>query len=518
MAATAAAKASAPPRSSTAPASLRRGGWLLVALIAGGAALRFSTLGLQSLWYDEAFGPVHLFNGSFGHLLSELPRTENTPPLWYVLEWVVVQALGRGAVALRLLSAVAGTALIPVAWLFGEELGGRRAAAICAALIAASPLFFWYSQEARAYSLYTLAVGLCFYLFLRAERLPTASRANAFGVAGALALLTHYFAAFLVVPMALYLNRSRDRRRACYPALLWVFGCGVALLPLAVAQGGRGAEWIASMSLAGRLEAIPQYYLTGYSGAPLGHGIELAVALPALAGLALGLPRLGEAVAPAGPGWRPFGLALGIAACGALIPLALVGFGQDFFDPRNVIGALVVGSGALAVALAAVRPRWLGDGLAVAAVGALLAVSVAIDFDHRLQRGDWSGLATLIANQRARLGLDREPLLITTVHLGSAPLRYYLPGAAPPQATPRTRALAEVGYAPLRSNSQAPPLAGFLLRYRGSVHGLDLLLFVAARPQPVAQAALIAKPLTPQAGKPQLLVVPPDDLPSNSGQ
>ena len=60
---------------------------------------------------------------------------------------------------------------------------------------------------------------------------------------------------------------------------------GLALLPLISAQGGHGTQWIGRWPLSERLQAIPQYYLTGYSGAPLGHGVELLVALPILAGL-----------------------------------------------------------------------------------------------------------------------------------------------------------------------------------------------------------------------------------------
>ena len=67
---------------------------------------------------------------------------------------------------------------------------------------------------------------------------------------------------------------------------------GLALLPLLSAQGGHGAQWIGEWALTSRLQAIPQYYLTGYAGASLGHGIELLVALPILAGLGLGLWRV----------------------------------------------------------------------------------------------------------------------------------------------------------------------------------------------------------------------------------
>src|SRR5579875_967104 len=472
---------------------------LLVAITAAGAALRFSTLGLQSLWYDEAFGAVHLFNGSFGHLLHQLPRTENTPPLWYVLEWLVVQALGRGAVALRLLSALAGTALIPVSWAIGRELAGRRAGAVTAALVAANPLFFWYSQEARAYSLYVLLLAVAFLAFLRAERAATVGRAVAFGLLADLALLSHYFAAFLVVPMAIYLLRRRERRASQLPALSLIGLCGAALLPLAIAQGGKGAEWIARSSLLGRIEAIPQYLLTGYSGAPLGHSVELAVAAPLLVGALLGAAgawRRGRSLAPVG-------MTLGVAILGAAIPLFLIAFGQDYFDPRNVIGALFLATCA-AGALIGLAARPL---LAAVSVCAFLAISVAIDLDPRLQRGDWRGVAAVLAAAQRHLG--GGPLVINTVHLGTAPLQYYL-GAKPLQAAASARLLVQVGYAPLAPNPTAPPLPGFDLVRATAVHGIDLYLFAAAKPVALQRRELAARTITPSAGPAEpLLYLPP---------
>ncbi len=86
--------------------------------------------------------------------------------------------------------------------------------------------------------------------------------------------------------------RARHARRAALPALAALALVGLALLPLISAQGGHGTQWIGAWALSSRLQAIPQYYLTGYMGAPLGHGIELLVALPILAGLVLGLWRV----------------------------------------------------------------------------------------------------------------------------------------------------------------------------------------------------------------------------------
>jgi hypothetical protein len=78
--------------------------------------------------------------------------------LYYGLLWVWVQVFGESAAALRSLSAVAGTACIPLGAAFAHRLGGPAAARVAAVLIALHPLHIHYSREARAYALWTLLV------------------------------------------------------------------------------------------------------------------------------------------------------------------------------------------------------------------------------------------------------------------------------------------------------------------------------------------------------------------------
>src|SRR6202050_4060719 len=392
--------------------------WPLAALTVAAAALRLSTLGLQSFWYDEAFTPVHVLHPSLWATLRSVVHSENTPPLWYLLAWVDSRILGTGEVALRLPSALAGIATVGVAWAIGRELAGRRAALACAALVAFNPLLVWYSQEARAYALFVLMAALAMLCFLRAEREPSPRRMAAFALTGALALLSHYFAVFLLIPMALWLLSRTRTRRAALPASGAIAIVGAALMPLIVAQGGHGTQWIGRWPLIERLEAIPQYYLTGYSGAPLGHGVELLVALPILAALGLGLWRMSE---PSGPSLRGVLVALSIAACGVLTPIVLVAFGADYLAPRHLVAAMIPVS-----AVIAVMAVWPGTGRAGAAllavsVLAFAAISIDVDLSPRLQRGDWRGLA------RALHGGSRRRV-VTTVELGAAPLEYYVHG------------------------------------------------------------------------------------------
>jgi len=459
--------------------------WALVALTALAAALRFSTLGAQSLWYDEAFTPVHVLHRGLAATLHAVVHTENTPPLWYVLEWAISRVLGTGAVALRLLSALAGVATVPVAWAIGRELSSRRAAVACAALVAVNPLFVWYSQEARAYALFVLFAAMAMLYFLRALREESqldrdSATLAAFAVSSSLALLTHYFAVFLLAPMVLWLAFNSNRRRAVLGAIGAVGIVCLALLPLISAQGGHGTQWIGRWALWSRLQAIPQYYLTSYYGAALGHGIELLVALPILAGLGFGLWRV---LTPREE--RGAAIALAVAAGGILLPILLVALGADYLAPRNLVAAMIPVTALIAVVVTAQRTGRAGPALAALIAIAFLAISLDVDLSPRLQRGNWRGLARTISR-------GAEDRVITTVELGAAPLEYYLPPLhnVPRGASVSVVEIDETGYAPLRRDAASPPAPGFQLAGSRDINGLILYRFVSPVARTVSEATL----------------------------
>jgi hypothetical protein len=489
--------AAAPPQPLPPAVGERRfarlpGWWPLAALVLLAAALRLSTLDLQSFWYDEAFTPVHVLHPSLVATLRAMVHHENNPPLWYVLAWADSRVLGTGEVALRLPSALAGIATVPVAWAIGRELGARSVATLCAAIVAVDPLFVWYSQEARSYGLFLFTAALALLCFLRARRDPRPASMAWFALSGALALLSHYFAVFLLAGMALVLLWDRRTRRAALPALGALAVIGLALVPLISAQGGHGTQWIGRWPLSERLQAIPQYFLTGYSGAPLGHGVELLVALPLLAGVAYGLWRMSWKAASEP---RSATLAvLVVTACGVLLPLVLALGGADYLAPRNLVGAMV-GVGALVAVLC----LWPGTGrvgmvLGAVAVAALLAISVDVDLSPRLQRGNWRDVARALATHAD------TPRVITTVELGAAPLEYYLADLDLRNLhrgqSVRVREIDETGYAPLRSSASEPPAPGFAPAGRLDIDGLIVYRFRAVKPTLVSESTLRAHVIT----------------------
>src|SRR4051794_7559582 len=187
---------------------------LLAGITVAGALLRFLTLDVQSYWLDEV-ATVNILHKGFGDMISAVGSGESTPPAYYVVAWLWAKLFGTGEVGLRSLSAVFGTLTIPLAFVLGRELVGRRSGLIAAALCAFNPLLIWYSQEARSYALMILLTGLSLLAFLRALEDGAPRRYVIWALLSVVAVATHYYAGFLVGAEALWLVwGSPGRRRA----------------------------------------------------------------------------------------------------------------------------------------------------------------------------------------------------------------------------------------------------------------------------------------------------------------
>jgi hypothetical protein len=418
------------------PAARTRPPWLALAVVVVvGGLLRFVTLGAQSLWFDEA-ATWELTRLPFGEMLSALPDRESNPPLFYVLEWLTTRALGDSESSLRLLSAVAGTALIAVAWAVGRAVGGRRVALATAALVAVNPLLVWFSQEARSYELLALTSAAALLLFLRSLDDGRPRLLAWWALLAALALCSHYFACFVLVPQAAWLLWRHPRRQAVLAACAALVVVAVALLPLLLAQRGNPYD-VASASIALRLVQVPKQFLLGYRG-PLGLPTGLLGAMLTVAALWL-LLRF------AAPKVRERALLVGaIGLCGIALPLLGALVGADYLNARNLLPALVPLATALAAGFCAVHPRLpaLGPALLGLLCATSLALVVTVAVDGQYQRDDWKGLAR-------ELGSSGETrVVVTSPANGGAVLRYYLPSLRPlSDSGIQTREVAVVGVA-----------------------------------------------------------------------
>ena len=425
-----------------------------------GALLRFSTLGVQSLWFDESFTILQL-RQPLGTFLEHMDLYQATPPLYYLLAWPWERLVGDGAVGMRALSALLGTATIPVVFLAARTLFSNAAGLMAAALVATSPALVWYSQEARPYALLVLLTAVALLFFARAVDGGSGRDVAGFAVASALAVATHYFVAFLVVPAALWVVWTR-RDRAAVAAVVLPILVGLAVLPLALAQRDRGGgSYIDATPTPERVWEIARQFVAGLTLAP-GPVLGLLGALLLSAGVAAALLATRD---------RPRRSALtllALFACGVGIPLVMALGGEDFLLLRNLLYAWVplglVAAGGFAATR--VRPLGLVAGGALAVVFA--AITVAVALTPSFQRSDWRGISDT---------LDREPgarAIVVQPGWSAAAINVYREGSyGPPSDTPmRISQVAILG-------PEAPPPAaaesirGALPRLRlgrGSVH------------------------------------------------
>ncbi len=437
---------------------------LLLGLVGVAALLRFATIDAQSFWADEAYTAA-LVRESLPELFRHIAKTESTPPLYYVLAWGWAKVFGTGEAGLRSLSALIGTATVPVAYAAGRALVSRRAGLMTAAFVAVSPLLVWYSQEARAYALVTLLAAASIYFFARALDGAPGRPVLWLTVMSALALLTHYYAVLLfLVEAAILLVARPALRRPVLWAVAAVGAIGLALLPLVHAQHpGRRTGWIELLPFRGRLQEIAGQFAFGEAWIEIDHVWTASV-------IALVLLAAGIWLIPAAR--RGAGLALALASGSLALAFAAKVVGVDFMYYRPLLYAWIPAAIAVAAVLAAPRLGRAGIAAAVVVFAGLLACTIAIAARPTLQREDWRGVTGFIGPR------DPQRAILVRSWSPASAFEYYRPTVRLPENGARVREIVEIGFGGL--DLDVPP--GWTLVERRHGAGYEFARFRAARP------------------------------------
>ncbi len=410
------------------------------------AAVRFPALGAKSYWGDEV-STLFLVRHGFGHMFAGIAQLESTPPLYYVLAKLWYSVAGSGEEGMRSLPALIGVATVPAAYAAARELVSSRAAWIAAALVAVNPMLVWYSGEARAYSLVVLlsTVGLwCFARALRGRRYALAGWA----IASSLALATHYFAAFLIVPEAVLLVQRRGLDKRLVAALTPVAGTAAALLPLAMKQRSFGhATWIENGSLPLRVLRAPLDLLVGFDAPHAALVGALALVL-AVVGCWLAWRRVRNAGER-----RGLRLAAIVGASGVGLPLFVAAFGLDYFNSRNVLAVIVPLTIAVAAGFATLRRA--AAVIPVALFSLCIAVVAATANEPKYHSEDWRASVSALGSDRH----GARAVVVTPGQAGRKPLMVYLGEGTQPlrRATARVSEL-DLVVAPQQGAARPSPI------------------------------------------------------------
>lgn len=450
--------------------------WLLLALATlVAAALRFPFLDHQSLWLDEVYTREIVAETTLSGVWHHIQQTESTPPLYYLIAWLVG---AHSAAAMRAIPALALTAAVPVSYLAFRRLMGEWAALATAAIVAVSPMLVAYSTDARSYGLFVLTGLLSVWGLTAVLERPSSQRYALWALASVACVWTHYFGGFLVIAEAMVLLWLRREGRRTTSAWLLAIAVFVSpLVPLAADQGNsERAAWIEAEPLSSRVLTTARQFAMG-ANVPRTwlEGVGLALWCLAVAGSALIALRRGH-----GP---RIVLALAALVVGLPLLLGLMRV-EDRFLARNVIVVVPLAAALAAPAMLRMRAVPLASYLVLA-----LLASLWVATNWRYQQADWRGAISRIeaVDPHAPLiAVTRSATPVVRAYLGREASRAGLVTesawvAVEPIRGPHDRALAP---------APAPAIRGFGIVRKLSADAFRLVLLKARRPMPIASGMI----------------------------
>lgn len=189
----------------------------------------------------QSYQQLQLEKGWDDTLQALRGNAEHTP-LYFLMARGWAELFGDSVTSMRMLPALIGVLVLPAVWWLGWELFESTATAwMATGIVAIAPIHVLYAQEARPYSLWTLAIALSSAALLWAIRTQKRASWIAYGVTVAIGLYTQLLFGLVVVAHALYVvlldrlnqNRPPGRQlsRTIGAYLLATAGALVAFLP-----------------------------------------------------------------------------------------------------------------------------------------------------------------------------------------------------------------------------------------------------------------------------------------------
>ena len=419
----------------------------LAAILVAGFGARLAGIEVLSLWVDEGFTWEVARQGPRAILVA-LATYDNHPPLHYLLLWAWMSLAGSSELALRFLSVACGIATVALVGWIGRRLFGPIAGLVAAAILALSPFHVWYSQEARSYALLALLASAAMATFILAVERGGRYRWAALAILDALALYTHYYAAFVLAAQGLtalalvvpsLTRRTKDDLAAGRAALL-------GFLAAAVGAAALFSPWLVALYM--QYQRAPHDYAPPIGLISVARNIvttfavgEVAPSLgSALVLSLLAFATLGAFLAAVRPKAGPTGRALIILwllapialpfLLATIVHLDLRVAGRMYYIVGLPAYCLLIGRG-----VAGLGELFVGGKLA-AAHGTLLAALVslalligsAVALDHQRatrDKEDFRGVAAYIA--------DREwpgDVIVLNAEYTFRPFNYYYDGAS----------------------------------------------------------------------------------------
>jgi 4-amino-4-deoxy-L-arabinose transferase-like glycosyltransferase len=189
----------------------------------------------QSLWLDEAIS-ANVAKMPIGEIVKNFSVGDFHPPIFYWFLDLWTKFFGSNVIVLRLSSVLFSLVTIYFVYLIGNKIKNKKIGILAALFLAFNPLFVYYSQELRMYSMATmwLIIGLYYFVKIKNKKYNIKDLVI-FNLMMGLAFGTFYGSIFLIASFAFYFLIKKEWK------LFWLtnIGTGLAiiiLIPLLLTQ------------------------------------------------------------------------------------------------------------------------------------------------------------------------------------------------------------------------------------------------------------------------------------------
>ena len=175
--------------------------------------LKISYLGYASFWYDEIIS-VQSASLDFGHI-KHVSEWDKNPPFYYYCLSVWIKLFNDTEYTVRLLSVFFSSLAAGMLFIIANKYFNKITAIIVSLLYLSSNVLFYYSHEARAYSLVLLLALLSTWIYFKFKENSTIKLVLMLGLINFLLIYTHYIAGlilvFQTVLMLFYFERKQKK-------------------------------------------------------------------------------------------------------------------------------------------------------------------------------------------------------------------------------------------------------------------------------------------------------------------
>jgi len=215
----------------------------------------------QSFWLDEAIGALVVKGQNAVEIVTQFPKGDNHPPLYYLALEGWSNIFGYSEIALRSLSVLFGVLTVYFTFLIAKIILKRKNTfypLFSALLLASSPFHIYYSQEARMYIMAGLFATMSIYYFLQTFDTKVKHKYSwlLFSLSITALVFTDYVPVFLLPLFWVYAvikKQKKDWWKKFVLSHLLLFVAGVIWAPIFLFQLERGAWLMETLPAWGKL-------------------------------------------------------------------------------------------------------------------------------------------------------------------------------------------------------------------------------------------------------------------------